>query len=239
MDAVRFTDPRDFSDRVRPIVEQDPVGCNFLASWVEIARKTSGSRDDDGPADPYVDALWLLLIDGDRSVGAAMHTPPYPLVLSPVPRRRETEAADALVDVLSRHQRAVRGVVGDVDAARAFTQAWTQRTGVSARVAMSERMYSLTEVKAPVEVPGNARRAAEADLPLLARWMADFAAEAEPGDEVDAEAMARRKLTQGFLVAGAHQCMLYTDLANATSNAIYQALGYRPVRDAVKYTFTS
>lgn len=31
---------------------------------------------------------------------------------------------------------------------------------------------------------------------------------------------------------GAEQCMLYTDLANPTSNKIYQAIGYRPVGDA-------
>jgi predicted GNAT family acetyltransferase len=34
-------------------------------------------------------------------------------------------------------------------------------------------------------------------------------------------------------------CMLYTDLANPTSNAIYQAMGYRRVGDNVTLTFTS
>jgi predicted GNAT family acetyltransferase len=33
-------------------------------------------------------------------------------------------------------------------------------------------------------------------------------------------------------------CMLYTDLANPTSNAIYQALGYRRVGDSVTIRFT-
>lgn len=33
-------------------------------------------------------------------------------------------------------------------------------------------------------------------------------------------------------------CMLYTDLANPTSNAIYQALGYRRVGDSVTIAFT-
>ena len=32
--------------------------------------------------------------------------------------------------------------------------------------------------------------------------------------------------------------MLYTDLANATSNAIYQALGYRRVGDNVSIAFS-
>ncbi|MEH1168416.1 GNAT family N-acetyltransferase [Micromonospora sp. CPCC 205539] len=37
------------------------------------------------------------------------------------------------------------------------------------------------------------------------------------------------------LEAGATRCTLYTDLANPTSNKIYQALGYRPVSDAAQW----
>jgi predicted GNAT family acetyltransferase len=32
--------------------------------------------------------------------------------------------------------------------------------------------------------------------------------------------------------------VLYTDLANPTSNALYQRLGYRPVEDRVVLSFT-
>ncbi|GAA2476135.1 hypothetical protein GCM10009858_11980 [Terrabacter carboxydivorans] len=34
-------------------------------------------------------------------------------------------------------------------------------------------------------------------------------------------------------------CMLFTDLANPTSNAIYQALGYRRVGDSISITFSA
>lgn len=34
-----------------------------------------------------------------------------------------------------------------------------------------------------------------------------------------------------------HRCILYTDLANPTSNAIYRALGYRAVDEALRYRF--
>jgi predicted GNAT family acetyltransferase len=47
-------------------------------------------------------------------------------------------------------------------------------------------------------------------------------------------AAASRRALDG----GAAHCMLYTDLANPTSNAIYQALGYRPVCDAREYVFS-
>jgi predicted GNAT family acetyltransferase len=37
--------------------------------------------------------------------------------------------------------------------------------------------------------------------------------------------------------AGGHRCILYTDLGNPTSNAIYRAIGYRPVAECLKYRF--
>jgi len=37
--------------------------------------------------------------------------------------------------------------------------------------------------------------------------------------------------------AGAQEVLLYTDLANPTSNSIYQRIGYRPVEDRVVLAF--
>ena len=38
-------------------------------------------------------------------------------------------------------------------------------------------------------------------------------------------------LSQWLLGQGYRACFLYTDLSNPTSNHIYQAIGYEPVRD--------
>jgi len=38
-------------------------------------------------------------------------------------------------------------------------------------------------------------------------------------------------------VAGAHRVLLFTDLANPTSNALYQRLGYEPLEDRAIWTF--
>lgn len=40
-----------------------------------------------------------------------------------------------------------------------------------------------------------------------------------------------------MLAAGKRYCCLFTDLANPTSNAIYQQIGYRPVADWVDFLF--
>lgn len=44
-------------------------------------------------------------------------------------------------------------------------------------------------------------------------------------------------LSQAALDAGAREVLLYTDLANPTSNALYQRLGYQPVEDYVVLSF--
>ncbi len=44
-------------------------------------------------------------------------------------------------------------------------------------------------------------------------------------------------MSQRLLDQGRKFCFLYTDLANPTSNSIYQRIGYRPVCDSAHYTF--
>lgn len=44
-------------------------------------------------------------------------------------------------------------------------------------------------------------------------------------------------LTEAALDAGAREVVLFTDLANPTSNSIYQRLGYRPVSDRLMLLF--
>jgi predicted GNAT family acetyltransferase len=43
--------------------------------------------------------------------------------------------------------------------------------------------------------------------------------------------------SQWAVDAGAENVLLFTDLANPTSNSIYQAIGYRPVYDATELEF--
>jgi predicted GNAT family acetyltransferase len=44
-------------------------------------------------------------------------------------------------------------------------------------------------------------------------------------------------LSASLLASGRKFCFLFTDLANPTSNSIYQKLGYRPVCDMREYCF--
>jgi predicted GNAT family acetyltransferase len=44
-------------------------------------------------------------------------------------------------------------------------------------------------------------------------------------------------LSEHLLAAGRRFCFLYTDLANETSNALYQRIGYERIGEAVDYRF--
>jgi hypothetical protein len=44
-------------------------------------------------------------------------------------------------------------------------------------------------------------------------------------------------LSQKLLDSGYKSCVLFTDLANPTSNKIYQAIGYKPLADFTAYEF--
>jgi len=45
------------------------------------------------------------------------------------------------------------------------------------------------------------------------------------------------ELTRVLLAGGRRFCFLFTDLANPTSNTIYQRVGYRPVADVDQWSF--
>ncbi|MGW0499141.1 GNAT family N-acetyltransferase [Streptomyces sp. NPDC003007] len=49
---------------------------------------------------------------------------------------------------------------------------------------------------------------------------------------------ATTEVSRAALAAGADEVLLFTDLANPTSNGLYQRIGYRPVADFEVYDFT-
>jgi predicted GNAT family acetyltransferase len=248
----------------------------------------SGLEDDETSASG--EPLYLALVrDGPRPVAAALRTPPWNLLLSEVD---DLSALGVLADDLAGPE--LPGVTGPPDAVRRFAAAWTAANAGRSEVTMEEGVYRLTRVIPPTVV-GEARRAAEADRPLLLDWLTAFAREALPGGDDEAR---MRDIVEGWdpegqrqywlwevdgrpasvvgagsrtpngvrigpvytppeerghgyasgLTAAASQwnldqgrrfCFLYTNLANATANHIYQAIGYERVTDALMVRFTA
>jgi predicted GNAT family acetyltransferase len=278
MELRRYGDAADFlADAGDYLVEREAAHNLILGLSSELPTLWS---DEASP--PYL----AVVRDGKRIVGAALQTPRHNLILSEI---EDPVAVATLVD--DRWNDELPGVVGPVEPARAFAEAYAARPAWTYRLRGNERIYRLTTVRHPASVPGGMRTAGPADRVRVVRWiegfMQDAFGEADPADvAMQAERWlgrsertvylwddgatvsmcgvsgptpngirlslvytppeARRRGYASALVAAASQaqldagrrfCFLFTDLANPTSNHIYGAIGYEPVRDVDQYGF--
>ena len=281
MRVVRCSDPQPFLTRAEPFLMSDPFSTSVITTVT--ARLATGAVPNDEQN------LWHI-IEGEhgRVIGVAMHTPPYNMFLSRMPRH----AVIALAHETAERGSELRGVSGTSESAVAFANAWEAITGRASRVDRATRMYRLGHLVWPESVLGEAYRAESTETGLVAEWFAKFHDEAQPDAPVDDwTAMAQRRIEVGEVhlwraegvpvsvasVSGApagvarvgpvytppgcrrngygsgvtaaataaalgldaQHVVLYTDLANPTSNSIYQALGFRPDHDAEERSFES
>ncbi|MFE9498849.1 GNAT family N-acetyltransferase [Streptomyces collinus] len=224
----------------------------------------------------------------DGRIGAAfLHTPPFPLHLSPV----GVEGAEALVARLAGVGHRLAGVSGEQGTAAGLAAAWQRRTGAAVRLTQRQRLYELDELSVPEPAPeGRARVAGPADRELLMRWYDAFKEAVGQSAGQGAGPWADGRIAQGgvtfweapdgvpvsmagvtpesagqvrvapvytpahlrgrgyagavtaqvsraAVAGGAAHVLLFTDLANPTSNALYQRIGYRKVTDFAVWGF--
>jgi GNAT superfamily N-acetyltransferase len=264
---VLTRDAEEFAARTERLLSER-IECNVLSTV--LLRVLDGGFRRSAPRFAYG-----LATDGEVSF-AAIRTPPYPLLASPLvgdPRE--------FVDRWLEDDPEVSRVTAVPDTARGIAAAWAQRTGGRTRTTIREAMHILDEVRDPPRPAAGALRVAEPrDRELVVGWMEAFAHEAgitgadHAAEMVDGSlrrqsllvwedgrpvsmlglnpAVAgvarigpvytppphRRRGYAGSAVAAAsrralatvaERCMLFTDLANPTSNKIYAEVGYRRV----------
>jgi predicted GNAT family acetyltransferase len=273
-----------FLQRAGPFLAAREARHNLLLGLATmLARHPERER-----AAPYA----AVVARGEAVVAAALRTPPHNLILS---ETEETAAIDLLAEDARRLYPTLPGVLGPAVACRRFGDRWQASTGQPHALAVAERIYELTGVIPVSGVPGEPRRATEADRPWLEDWFQAFVVEAIPGPSEESRQAAERgvdarlssgsdaglwywfdgrpvalagyggptptgirvapvytppeyrrrgyasaltaALSQALLDAGRRACFLFTDLANPTSNRIYQAIGYRPVCDVEERRF--
>lgn len=275
-------DPDGFLAAAGAFLRAAPAANSVVLTTVEAIRARAARGRAAGPEPLF--AWWQP--PGEAVGGAAMHTPPFPLHVGAMP----PAAVAALVETLAARGRALASVNGRAATTEAFAQAWSERTGATARVFRRMRLHRLDALAPPDPAPaGAAVVAATEHRDLLVAWYAAFAREIdEPaardlgaavddrlshggarlwvvGDEPVSLAGTTRAVagavrvapvytppehrgrgygagvtaaaTRAALDAGAGEVLLYTDLANPTSNRLYARLGYRPVEDSVTFVF--
>jgi uncharacterized protein len=271
MRFVLIRDPEEFAARTERLL-QARLECNVLATV--LLTVLEGAHRDPPPA-------FVIGLSPDDEVSfAAMRTPPWPLLTSPL---ESSDDAESLVQQWLQFDPDVSSVTGVPETARAIAAAWSHATGGSSRATMSEAMHVLDHVHDPPRPAAGALRLAKPDeRDLLVTWMEEFTAEAGLVGAAQAGAMVDVRLRQqGLLVwddeqpvsmiglnppvagvvrigpvytppqlrrrgyagsavaaasrralaGGAARCMLFTDLANPTSNKIYAEVGYRRCGD--------
>ncbi len=280
MDPRRIEDPAAYAETVLPFLLRAPARHNLFLGILDTLQR----RPEIYP----VFHLWVAEDEGEV-VGAALQTPPHNIAIA---QPGAPGAVEALAAAIGEARIRPPGVVGGLEEAHAFADAWCARLGGQHTTMNRQGVYELTAIRDAGEAEGAARLATEDDLPLLLAWQADFIAEAIPDHVGDDDAL-RRRLTalvaddgfwlwesgdtvsmtgvheappvgvrigpvytpparrgHGFATAlvahasahalanGIPRCWLHTDLANPTSNAIYQRIGYEWVCEATELRFT-
>lgn len=186
------TDVEEFRRAAHPYLLRDPGRCTLLLTISESVR--SGGRDGS------VRFGWWRENERAAVAGAFVQTPPRRPLLGPMPR----EAARALARTLRASDPELpgaQGVQGETSCAEAFAAEWTGRSA-GWSVATETRLLRLGESRPPNPAPqGRARRAADADVPLVAEWLSAFAVQlGDHGAESDWVREARRRVSTGALL---------------------------------------
>lgn len=136
------------------------------------------------------DALVAVLLEegGDLSA-VVVRTPPHGLVLAEWRAGAAMELAERMAS--AGMETDTPSVVGSTPAAESFARAFATATERPARLGMSQRILSLTEVIATQPTRGHFREAVTADVAQIGEWFIAFAREAE-GREVERDAQIER-----------------------------------------------
>lgn len=186
MTILLTRDAAAFDDRAGDFL-QSRVECNILATVLTAVRA--------GPP-PRGGELFACVLDGfGRVRGAALRTPPRPMLCSPL----DLHAADALIQAWVADDPGLDAVNSVAPTARALAAAWALRTGGGTETQMQMAMHVLESVTDPPH-PARGRLApvAAAQLETLIEWWRAFAVEARVGGDVESAAgVARARMSAG------------------------------------------
>jgi len=168
---VHASDPDEFLATAGEYLGRREAEHNLLFGICSSLRAAPGPYGSEPPG------FWSVLDASGEVRLAALHTPPYNVVLS---MADDLAAVELLADRL--RDRALRGVTAPKLEAATFAARWLEAAGRSGRVEFEERIFRTQRVIAPERpATGSWRRVEPRDREVVANWIVAFSDEATPG----------------------------------------------------------
>ena len=165
---IRITDAASFLDATLPLRAADPVRTNVLGA-IATGAVAAGLDKYDGAA------FFVAEDSAGAPVGAALWTPPYRLLLSPMEDTVAAAVADAALAWGADEGHLMPGVIGPEGTAEIAAA----RAGRTFAREHDERILVLHDSLPPHHVQGAARPLADDDIDLFITWTRQFATDAE------------------------------------------------------------
>ena len=216
-----FSDAGQFLERVQPFLLRREAEHCLILGLLDGLR----AGEQLGTEPP----LMALVENHDEVAAVALMTPPHNLIIS------WTADDDSTLDAIARefHAKAVAvpGVNSSADLAQRFAQKWSELSGCSYRVLMTQRIYQLSRVTNETRAAGHLREPDRSDDALLREWRAAFSMEAEGMNREQARDAAALPLPQSrrlFLWDLDGTAVAMAGFAGPTPNGIRVAWVYTP-----------
>jgi hypothetical protein len=216
MHLTCFTDPAAFATAVAPFLERtEPEHALLLGILGQLRAGTMPTSA--GP-------LMAAVTEGDEVILAAVHTPPFPLLLS----LGRADAAAHLATALAERGHPVERANGPGELSATFAQTWSRATGVHAEPTRRLRAHALERVEPTADAPGCLRAARSEDAPtVLAFWQA-FELEADTPSRHPERAVERGIAERRIVVWDDGEVVSMAQSAGPTPHGIRISLVYTP-----------
>jgi predicted GNAT family acetyltransferase len=200
-----YASPDDFGPVARWVYRRDPVLFTTELTTLRTSRWPDGH-------------VLLSVADCDGTAGAALQMRDAVLLVNGL----QPESAKAVAAALAPVRADLPAIRGTAATAAAFSQAWTEATGLTAVTSFEETLYRLGEMVPPSGVVvGQSRVADDGDADLLVGWLDAFFVEAF-GAESNPE--AGRGLLSDIAAAGGHVVLWTVDGAPVAMARVHGTL---------------
>jgi predicted GNAT family acetyltransferase len=164
-----YADADSFLEDVQLELEKHEAEHSLILGLALAARSNSPSAN----SIPF----FVTVRDTRRLLVAAYMTYPNPLVLSAL-RPDGEEVLELIIEHLLSSRIELSSLVAPKAISEMFAERWSRSSGQTAEINMRQRLYKLTGVRDVPRCGGDLRRASDADLDVVSRWVAAFDAEA-------------------------------------------------------------